>query len=670
MFKSKQSGDIDLTQDRYKEQISRVMMHITREDGSEARLYFKLNNPSTVGSREHEKDLYGFTVLHYDNEYELIGSVLNFLKHEQPYRIVGHVIPYDLSNIRDGARENKTTKFDLAVKKKEPRMWRRGFYQKMSMAAQEVIDTYRLSAVWFPYMKTNAFGMTHKLADVSSFVHREKKRMGFATVLPAEFRKIATHEELKELEIKAINGDAAAEQMLDRYSTCDIDPLREIFLFDPLLKTIYNAANMVPHVPVTDVAFSPNSITEIFHIREWQGRHAQLNYGYKEKMREDERQIFKRRLDTYMKRQLADEGIMQLPSSGIFRNVHIAYIPLELLVSGTFYPNTPQWKNYFSRLHDDPVIKFAQLQYPKYFMRRHIHVDYYLYRREKDVIYEFLDQIGMSISEALALFQLYHVAVSKEDGTFDASLNSEFERMKKNSLAYQYHNSYLRLKDKFRSFYTTLKVKDNSSSRKIKAFMRSEPSRREDSQLIFPFADLFSKENSDLISLNEMPGQYADLLEEDSKQKLEMFRAQFVKFKEIEGRIVEIISKAENRNLTERISPENLVFAFNQFNLASRRSEVFNAVYHISPEGMSSFREFLNGAYKMIADWIRENKFTVIGAKGDYIYLQEKEGTKVGFRDDAPLIPIGRFEEIDLSGDSVPSAVIESEVDDSETYYD
>ena len=663
MFNSKQSGDIDLTEDRYKEQISRVMMHVSREDGSESRLYFKLNNPSGAGSREHEKDLAGFTVLHYDNEYELIGSVLNFLKHEQPYRVVGHVIPYDLSNIRDGARANKTTSFDLAVKKKEPRMWRRGFYQKMSMAAQEVIDTYRLSAVWFPYMKLKAFEMTHKLADVSNFVHREKRRMGFRTVLPAEFRKIATHEELKELEIKAINGDANAEQTLDSYSTCDIDPLREIFLFEPLLKTIYDAANMVPHSSITDVAFSPNAITEIFHLREWQSRHAQLNYGYKEKMREDERQIFKRRLDTYMKRQLADEGIMQLPSSGAFRNVHLAYIPLELLVSGTFYPNTPQWHNYFSNLHPDPLIRFAQLQYPKYFMRRHIHVDYYLYRREKDVIYEFINQINMGLSEILNLFQLYYVAVSEKDGTLKATAELDYSFVERNSLTYKYQNAYLRLKDKFRSFYTTLKVKDKSSSKKIKAFMRSEPTRREDSQLILPFADLFSKENSDLISLNDMPGQYAELLEEESREKLEIFRAQFIKFKELEKSILEILSKEENRKLTEKISPENLVFAFNQFNLASHRGDVFNAVYHISPEGPSSFRAFLNSAYGAIGDWIRANNITVIGAKGDYIYLQGKEGRDVDFAG-SPVIPIKKFEKLEISPEQ-RYVETEEEVDDS-----
>ncbi len=647
LFKSKQSGDVDLSQDRYKEQISRVMMHITREDGSEVRLYFKLNNPSTANSREHEKNLNGFIVLHYDNEYELIGSVLNFLKHEQPYRIVGHVIPYDLSNIRDGARENRTTSFDLAVKKKEPRIWRRGFYQKISMVAQEVIDTYRLGAVWFPYLKTNAFGMTHKLADVSNFIYREKRRMGFPTILSGEFHKIATHDELKELEIKAINGDAVAEQTLDRYSICDIDPLREMFLFEPLLKTIYSAAGMVPHIPITDVAFSPNSITEIFHIREWQSRHAQLNYGYKEKMREDERQIFKKRLDTYMKRQLEDEGIIQLPSKGVFRNVRIAYIPLELLVSGTFFPNTPQWHDYFSKLHKDPVVRFAQLQYPKYFMRRHIHVDYYLYRREKDVLQEFMHQINMSMSEMLMLFQRYYITVFKSNGAYNASLNSEFDSMENKLLTLKYKHAYLMLKDSFRSFYTTLKVKDKSSSRKIKAFIRSEPTRREDSQLIFSFVDLFSKENSDLISLNEMPDMYVDLLEEDSKKKLDRFRAQFIKFREIEKSIIDILSKDENRSLTEKISAENLIFAFNQFSLATHRSRVFNAVYHIAPEGVASFREFLNMAYKTIGDWIRANGVTVIGAKGDYIYFQEKEGQVIDFAN-APLIPIGKFEKLEL----------------------
>jgi len=637
---TKEAGDIDLTEDRFKEQISRVMIHIRRENGSVLRQYFKLR--SNAKTEKEIKEINGFEVRYFDSEHELVEAVISTLKHEKPYRLVGHVIPYDLKEIRESARKNKTKRFEIAVKKKEPRLWRRGFYQKITMAAQEILDTHRLASVWFPYLKLNVFDLSHKLADVANFIYREKRRMGLSTVLDSEFHKIATHDQLKELEIKAINGDINAEQILDFYSTHDIDPLIEIFDFEPLLRTLYSASLMVPHISISDVAFSPTSMDEIFHMREWSIRHSQLYYGYKEKKREDERQIFKRRLNEYMKRQFSDEGISQF-SPGRYKDVYLTYFPLELLLSKAIMPSNSNWSFYFNNLHKDNIIRIAQLQYPKYFLRRNIHLDYYLYRKENDILEQMERQLNISHNELLELFGKYYYVIGKEDGTILMDPLDREMRINQ-SLTREYYKAYSYIKDKFRSFIISLETINPKASREIKLYINKTPGRRENTDMLFQFFNYFELENSDLISLYNLPEKYSCQLADDSKKMLAQFRKAFNRFKDIEGKIKSILSKPENSFLTEKISAENLMFAFNQFQIKTFKFNQFLALYGIPPDGDDSFRKLINNSYAILGEWIKKNKITVLGAKGDYIFLQGKE---IDFSD-SPLIPIYRFNEINL----------------------
>lgn len=644
IMKTNESGDVNLLEEKYKEQISRVMIHLRKEDSSVKRFYFKLRN---TASGDETTEINGFTVLYFDTEYELLNAVIKFIKQEKPYRIVGHVIPYDLSEIRDSARKNKTERFDIAIKKKEPRLWRRDFYQKISLAAQEILDTHRLASVWFPYLKTKPFDLSHKLADVANFIHLQKKRMYIKTVMDTEFHKIATHDQLKELEIMAINGNKNAEYKLDFYSTQDIDPLIEIFDFEPTLKLLYKAAAMVPHVPITDVAFSPTSMNEIFHLREWKIRHTQLHYGYKQKKREDERQIFKKRLNEYMKRQLMDEGIPQI-KPGMYNDTYMTYIPLELMLSSTFFPSQPEWNLYFRSLHYNSIIKMAELQYPKYFMRQNIHVDYYLYRKEMDIYRESLRVLNITKDEATTLMQKYYVAVAKADGTATKTLSKK--QLDKQSLVRQYYAAYETVKDKFRSFYISLKTKDKKASRKIKNHIRKGSTRREDNQLAFNFIGLFEKENSDIIKLYNLPSDLESSLEDTSKEKLDKFKSQFERLREIKNQIVLIFAQSEYSNITDKISAENLVFLFNQYMRAMHFKDVFNAVYHINPEGQFSFRTLIDNAYKTIGEWVKGKNLYVIGAKGDYLFIKDKDGKDIDFTD-SPLIPIKKFDKLDLIGE-------------------
>ncbi|MCS7109573.1 MAG: hypothetical protein NZ903_02135 [Candidatus Micrarchaeota archaeon] len=637
-------NEADVLDERFKEQISRVMMHIKKEDGSIKRVYFKIRS-----NIDEIKEINGFSVMYFDNEYELLNAVVRFLKEEKPYRIVGHVIPYDLSELRNSARENKAERFEIAIKKKEPRLWRRDFYQKVSMAAQEIIDTHRLASVWFPYLKLKPFNLSHKLSDVANFVYQLKKRMSFPTVMNEEFKKIITHKELRELEMSAIKGDKEAEAKIDFYATHDIDPLIEIFDFEPTLRLLYKAASMVGHIPLTDVAFTPTSMSEIFYLREWNVRHTQLHYGYKQKKREDERQIFKRRLKEYMVRQLNDEGIPQI-KSGIYNDTYITYLPLEHFLSKTFYPSQPEWNQYFLTLSDDPIIKIAELQYPKYFMRQNIHVDYYLYRKEMDTFRELLRIFNLSIEEAKQLMKEYYTTVCKFDGTLARDKISR-SQLNRKSLIRQYYSAYETVKDKFRSFYISFKVKDKTLSRRIKLYIRKEPTRREERQISFGFFDFFEMENSDIVALYNLPLEMVEKLEEKSKEKFETFKTQYERLIEIRNKISSIISSSNNLALTKRITPENLIFMFNQYQRAKHAKNLFIAVYNIPPEGEVSFRSLIDRAYKIVGEWIRRKNLLAIGAKGDYIFIKEKNGKDIDFSD-SPLIPIKKFDVLDLTSTS------------------
>ncbi len=206
------------------------------------------------------------------------------------------------------------------------------------------------------------------------------------------------------------------------------------------------------------------------------------------------------------------------------------------------------------------------------------------------------------------------------------------------------------MKDKFRSFYISLKTKDKKASRKIKNHIRKGSTRREDNQLAFNFIDLFEKENSDIIKLYNLLSDLESSLEDTSKEKLDKFKSQFERLMEIKNQIVSIFAQSEYSNITDKISAENLVFLFNQYMRAMHSKDVFNAVYHINPEGQFSFRTLIDNAYKTIGEWVNGKNLYVIGAKGDYLFIKDKDGKDIDFTD-SPLIPIKKFDNLDLMGE-------------------
>lgn len=665
------SGDVDITEDRYKEQISSVQLHFLREDGSETKFCFNLVPHSLMAAARSLKDDSGFIDLLFEDERDLISSVLSVLRTEKPYRLAGHFSPYDLINIREGAREANAGSMDLIVNDKEPRLWRRGFYQKVSMPAEEHFDTNRVISVVAPYMKTAEIGMNHKLADSSNFVWRLKRSMGISTVMKNEFRKIQTHDQLKELAVRIINGDFEAYKIMNQYSKSDLAPVQEILTFEPWMKSIYEAGLIVPHAPITDVAFSPTAINEAFIKTGWDNRHTQIHFGYEEKMRKDEQEIFKKRLSEYMRRQLADEGIMHLSRmSGTYRNVYMTYIPIEYWMRTMFFPNKPNWGNFFINLSDNPLVMIGQLSFPKSFMRKNEHVDYYLYRREKDIERQCRTRSGLNREELKVIFERYEELVSSQ----------------RPKLLREYYGKFNSLKETFRNFYISLDSAPEKQGRGTRKYISIPSGRRESTQMILGFLEFtdvivdpdegeqngrnghngkngkpnnrrlerigavsyFEADNADLAALRKLPREFERALREDSIEHLKKFRSLFDAFEKAKSEIVSILSASGSQLLTDRMAPEDIAYSFMQKTRAKNAWGYFKAVYHVNPEGEGSFREMLDASYKSLGAWVESKGLHVLGYKDDYLYVRRYDEGEIDFKN-APVIPIWQFPSLEFT---------------------
>ena len=627
-------GPVNLWQEKYDAKIAQLVISFKLEDGSFIRQYHKLK----YNAEYSPKEIDGFPVYEHNDEYALLNTVIAYARKYRPFANVAHVITYDMPQLREGTRTNKTDRLDIIVPGKEPALgYARDFYRKMAHNGQEMFDTCMMGKTTFPYLRIKAMNSSHRLADMVNYV-RVLKSGSDSTAHPKKFKKIATHEELRDLEMRRINGDIEADKKMDRYTTGDLAPVEE--LMDFYFVYIDKISNVLKHVPLTDIMFSTSCMDEILRKRHWDECRNQYLFGYKQKEREDELQIFKKRFSSYKKRKLQSEGINTIPLEGPHKNIYMVYVPWEEWLKDAAFVRYPELKVFYNSLESNPIMRLGLLQYVKRFYSQSYFPDYYIFRRENDIEWQYKRRLGANKSGDWMDKKIEKIFLD-----YKTKISARNPRLLDN-----YYSAYGQVKNIFRSFYTSLEEMLNKEYREeIRKRLRAPGGKREEVQATFDFYNLFYEENQDLMELHKFPDNLKEKLPEKSLKLLKRFQSTFQTlnsaFKELQQIAEEEMGEIKIGEHT--IQKENLVYMYNQHWRADKKKREFFGKYSISPEpepnSNISFRAALESGYDRLAREIKEKKLIVVMQKGDYLFVKDLNEKEVDFTG-TTMIPINKFE--------------------------
>lgn len=641
-------GPVGLWEDRYDAKISHVVVTFRLEDGSLVRQYHKIKYNAAYSPVE----VNGFPVFEHKDEYSLLTAIVEAARRYRPFANVAHVITYDMPQLREGTRTNRTDRFDIIIPEKEPSLaYVRDFYRKMAQTGQEMFDTCMLGKTLRPYLRIKAMGSSHNLADLLNYELGLEHGTNFVP-----FRKITTHDELRFLEIRRIHGDIEADRKMDEYTTSDSAPMEK--LMDVYLPYIEKIRRLLPHMTLTDIAFSPGCMDEILRKRHWDENHNQQLFGYKQKERHDEIEIFNKRDPSYHKRKLQAKGINTSPIRGLHRNVYLVYIPRAEWLKEVVLLRYPELKTLYEDLGSDPITRIGLLQYMNRFLRQSYLPDYYRCRRESDIEWEYRRRFGAACEgddvdrEINALFTKYKLAADRRaPGLID-----------------KYYSSYDQVKNLFRSFYTSLDAlypkQKRERIRKLLRMRGGGRERRDDTHPTFDFYNLFYEENKDLMALHKLPQNLQLTLTERSLRLLNRYQSTFrtliAAFKDLQRIAEEELGRMEVGGSV--MTTENLVYFYNQHLRAEKKRREFIAKYGVLPEpersdlksdpksqGASqasqrlSFKDAVDAGYDRLAREIAEKRLIVVAQRGDYLFVKTLDEKEIDFSG-TTMLPIRRFD--------------------------
>jgi hypothetical protein len=605
-------------EEKYDSKVSRVSL-IYSHQGRVKKQYFKIN----MANHPHPEEL-GAEVYEFDDEKSLLEGVTSSIQKENPFLLFGHVVAYDTIQLREAARKLKGKKFEIGSGEEEPtRDFVREILQRVKLPGMKVIDTYRLAAIFHQYLQ----GKTPKGSlKLDSFVNHIFEISG----LEKKFEKSVSHEELRELEIKAIQGDAKADKMIDDYAFTDDEVLLDaINLSLPFYLDVALAVKkMIPHVSIHEILFSPRTTIELARQKHFEKNRNEMLFGYSAKEREDTLQIFKKRMNTYRRERLQEwAGVNTSPVLGEHENVAQIYLPIEEWLKEFFSKGFPEWGGFFENIGKfNQRQQFGALQYPKSFLNQTFMPDYYAARREGDIAESMICNAGLDKSSAERIIL-----------NFSRFLQSS-KNEKGKELTDAYYAAYDNLKNMYRSLYVSLK---GQLGTKIRASIRAAPRDRDENQTLFEFANLFDRENGDLISLRESIDdknsfifEYANSIEDEGKRKnflqnTKRYSSVYKTLDETKAKIIEKLKQSEFES-PDGLSLENLVDINNQHQRAMKSRNKFIAMYNFYPEQMKdSWKE----KYKELSAFLKSKSLQVLYYRSDYLFVKSLDGKVLGEED-------------------------------------
>jgi len=579
---------IPIYEEKYDAKVTNLTLLAKKEDGSLVRQYHKISyNPGVV------PDILGYEIFIHDSEAMLLNEFYYQLVKLKPFELSNHNIPYDLIQLREAFLQCKLgKKFSLSTEAKNPRRdIVRKTYQRVKSPGQEIWDTYRLTFNAFPYLKSKFSDGSHKLEDSTRFIRALRK-------IDRDFKKIATHEELRDLVLSAMQENKTAELELDYYTIADVEePLRDIAEYELFSDIVFKIKRFMPHVPVTDIMFSPTVMEELHKTLHFKKYHNERYSGRIGKIRRDEKEIFDKRYNV-LKTKLLKQNKVNLLHPRKEKNVIQAYIPVELWMSNFLISIFPLWESYFKSLSENPIEKVTMLQPPKYFLKDLL-IDYYFYTREKILYKEGLVKINLDKEDTKKLFfNLEQRIISSGKD----KLNS-------------YELSFYNLRDHYRSIYKKLPTHVRKAIRIKPWHLYLE---REESQSEFPGLgfDLFMHDNLDLVKVKNFPLTMMKQLNDETLTLFKRFNSTFDTLMEISYKLESFIDRETLKLFKER---RNFPYLLNLRRKIVARMKNFKLFYG---QSVDDFDSAFNKAFLNLADELHTNNIRVLDLQGDYLFIK------------------------------------------------
>ena len=516
-----------------------------------------------------DEQINGFEIITFKTEKQLIAEFTDMCHEKKPVASVAYNGVYDATQVRF-AGEKLKIKFDPAIKGVQPRRdFVRKFYQRMRPDLM-YFDPMRLNDIWFPWLKQRSLGTSLKLEAVSKF-HG------------LDFTKELTHEDLRTVNLQAFFGKTKevrvnAHKKLMQYAAGDVEPLQWMMENLGFYSLLSKLKEIMPYCTYTELSFSTGCVDKYLDKKHFDRTGNKRFTGEKQKIRQNELQIFKKRFPSLKKKMLQHTGIETKQVKGKHENVYELYLPLEEWLINTMTRWAPEFWKLNKQVDEDE--KIAYLQYVKELQKKNMLNDYYFARREGKIF----QKKGINTDKFIELEK----RIEKE--TIDSFLGS-FERLKK----------------QFRSIYVAaVKVKKSSLLRTTQKNL---------SQVEIP--EIMEKD-VDLYLLREHAQQIYPYLTKAKKSELTRFLSNFESFESLWDTIREQVI-----DLSE--TPQDFVFLYNQYRRKSEREAKFNAQYKIS---VPILTQYIARAYGNLADELKKYNAKVVDMKGDYLFVTADEKIK------------------------------------------
>ncbi len=558
-------GKVKLYDENFGSEVSYVGTIWGKGKNKKKEMYVIDSNDEIVRKRYN-----GFKILKFKNEKELISGLLDSLHKRKPIISYGHNQVYDITQLRFGAEENKLI-YDPAVNEIKPRRdFVRSFLQRLR-EDMVYLDSLWLSKIFYPYLNQKRFDTSHKLADVAQF-------------LGIDFSKSQTHEELRFTELKRLVGETkkirkkAIDEMLF-YSCADLDVTKKIIdkmNFLPLLSKI---KKILPFCTYSEIAFSTNCMNKLHEFNHFKKNRNLPYYKYKQKERQDELQIFKKRFQSIKNKYLRFVGLEKI-DLGVYENVQQFYLPLENWTKEIAFKINPELETAYNKIKNNKQEHFAFLQYLKSYMKEFF-ADYYFVRRDEKV-YQFTKDFLKIDNNAL-------------NEKFNIIKNS-FGEEKLNKII----GSFKYLKNHFRSIYVSLDGKDRAIIRPTLGFNQGNLF-----DLGFP---KIMENDSDLFLLRENSERIRKNLSSANTKNLDSFLENFETFESYLNSSVNGLSNAPD-----------LIYSYVYLDKFSSGKRNFFGVYGVS---VNELTDKIKEGYKNLFEEIKQKNLKFLNNVGDYIFVQ------------------------------------------------
>ena len=290
----------------------------------------------------------GYEIVVLSNSRKLHNAINRKKRKARVFREINHKLDFDVIHSRDDAVAAGADPYDHVVRGKKPGkdVSVADFYIRLRQNAVYQ-DTFRGFFDEVPFRKG------HTLEDYVEFY------LGEGIFEKPE----GVYKSLREWYVQAVNGVIDGAVKLSDYATKDVDADSLTEKKTSHLGRTLKVLELAPFLTLTQALFSAGIWRKDHDYLYWNRIHCHKNYGIEQKIENERRQIFDKRFPAILRDKLKNEGINTSPIRGVYSKVLEAYFPIEYLLRDRIIQIDPKFENFFKKLPNEFLARFAMLRY-------------------------------------------------------------------------------------------------------------------------------------------------------------------------------------------------------------------------------------------------------------------------------------------------------------------